>query len=483
MNNVLKIKFGKRKRLTSVLGLTLNSGRLEGVVLRLTNGSLEPQQSISAALSLDPLTAAPELVGREILNHLSAAGVRERHCVLGLPLRWVLTTHTELPPLPEADAASLLQMEAERSFPSDVTTLQLSGSRCPLPESKQHVLLAGIPKAHLATLEQVLAAAKLKPVSFTLGLSALQPPAMEKSNGVLALTIGESQVSLQITSGGGVAALRALEGAIENEGGRRQLHADLVAREARITLGQLSAGLRETVKRIHIFGARDLAQQLADEMELRFEPMGLAVEIVSAYGADEFGPGFPAATPVSAPFSLAARVLAGQAPAFEFLPPKPTTLEQLAAKYSSGRLQTVGAAAAGILILVGGIFLIQQIQLWHLRSQWKGMATKVAQLNDLQDKIRQYRPWYDDSYRELAILRQLTLAFPEDGSVTAKTIELRDDGTIACSGNARDYAALLQMLDRLSAEPGVTAVHRDLIHGKAPMQFTFDFHWNPGGAL
>jgi hypothetical protein len=38
-------------------------------------------------------------------------------------------------------------------------------------------------------------------------------------------------VGLQITCGGGVAALRALEGAIENEGGRRTLHADLVARE------------------------------------------------------------------------------------------------------------------------------------------------------------------------------------------------------------------------------------------------------------
>ena len=116
MNNVLKINFRKRKKLTSVLGLALDGSRLEGVVLRRTNGSLQLQQSFSVALTLDPLTAAPELVGREIRNQLDAAGVRERHCVFGVPLKWVLMAHTELPPLPEADAASLLQMEAERGF-------------------------------------------------------------------------------------------------------------------------------------------------------------------------------------------------------------------------------------------------------------------------------------------------------------------------------------------------------------------------------
>ncbi|MGH7952456.1 MAG: hypothetical protein ACREFE_11140 [Limisphaerales bacterium] len=128
----MKINFAKRKWLTSLLSLSLDGSRLEGVVLRRTNGALQLQQTFSAALTLDPLTAAPELVGREIRNHLEAAGVRERHCVVGVPLKWTLAAHTELPPLPEADAASLLQLEAERGFPCDAATLQLSDSRCAL---------------------------------------------------------------------------------------------------------------------------------------------------------------------------------------------------------------------------------------------------------------------------------------------------------------------------------------------------------------
>jgi len=481
MNNILKINFRKRKKLAGVLGLALDGSRLEGVVLKRVNGSLHLQQSFSAALTLDPLTAAPELVGREIRNQLDAGGVHERHCVLGVPLKWVLTAHTELPPLPEADAASLLQLEAERGFPTDVATLQLASSSCPLAGDKKHVLLAGIPSAHIATLEKVLAAAKLKPVSFALGLAALQPPAADNSNGVLALAIGESTVSLQITCGGGVAALRALEGAIENPTGRAALLPDIIARESRITLGQLPTELRDAVKRIRIFGPRELAQQLADEMELRFEPMGLSVEVVAAYKPDEFGAQLPPQASLSAAFSLAARLLVEQPPVFEFLPPKPTILEQFAAKYSSGRLRTVSAVAAGVVLIVCGMFLVQQIELMHYRSQWNGMSAKVAELQAVQGQIQQFRPWYDPTFRDLAILRQLSLAFPEDGVVTAKTIEIQEDGVVSCSGNAQDNASLLATLGKLSGADGVSNLKVDLIHGKAPMQFTFDFQYGNGG--
>lgn len=480
MNNVLKIKFGKRKRLTTVLGLALDGSRLEGVVLRRTNGALQRRQSFSATLALDPLTSAPELVGREIRNQLDAAGVRERHCVVGVPLKWALTAHTELPPLPEADAASLLQLEAERGFPCDVATLQLAHSRAPLSGGQQHVTLAGIPNAHLAALEQVLAAAKLKPISFALGLAALQPPAAEASGGVLALAVGESQVSLQITCGGGVVALRGLEGAIEDEAGRK-LHAGLVAREARITLGQLPGELRDAAKRIRIFGPRDLAQPLADEMELRFEPMGLKIEVVSAYAPNEFGVALPPDTPVSPAFSLAARQLLGEAPAFEFLPPRPTAWEQLVTRYASGRWRSVGAAAAAVVALVGGFFLFQEIQLIVLRSQWSAMSTKVRELDGLQQQIQHYRPWFDESFRSLTILRRLTMAFSEDGAVTAKTLDIRDGNTVTCTGTARDNAALLRTLNQLRTTEGVTDVKLQTIRGKSPMQFTFDVRYGSGG--
>jgi hypothetical protein len=126
--------------------------------------------------------------------------------------------------------------------------------------------------------------------------------------------------------------------------------------------------------------------------------------------------------------------------------------------------------------------LFQQIQLWRLRSQWSHMQVKVTELQTIQNQIRQYRPWYDDSFRSLAILRQLSLAFPENGVVTAKVIAIRDDGTVNCSGNAQDNAALTAMETKLSGLPGVSSVHREQSRGsKPPIQFVFSFKFNQGG--
>lgn len=480
MDKILKINFRRQRRLTSVLGLSLEGERLEGAVLRRTNGALQRLQSFSVALSLDPLTAAPELVGREIRNHLDAAGVRERRCVVGLPLKWLLTVNTEVPLLPEADVASLLQLEAERGFPSDLATLRVAGSRCPLAGGRQHASQVGVPNNHLALLEQVLQAARLRPVSFAIGLAALQPPAAETSQGVLALLIGESQVGLQITCGGGVVALRALEGALETEGSRRMLQADAVARETRITLGQLPPELRDAVKRIRIFGPGDLAQQLADELELRFEPMGMQVEVAKAYAPNEFGVQLPIEAPVSPAFSLAARVLTGQAPVFEFLPPKPTAWQQIVTKYSSGRLRTAGLAAAAVVLIVAGVFAFQEWQLLRLNSQWSAMSAKVKELDGLQQQILKYHPWFDDTFTGLSILRQLSLSFPEDGVVSAKTVEIRNGNIVTCSGVSRDNTALLAMWKQLGAAGGVADLKVDEIRGKSPGQFSFTFVWGNG---
>lgn len=479
MNNVTRINFLKAKTPSSLLGLALDGSRLEGAVLRRSNGSLQVSQRFIATLSLDPLTADAELAGREILNHLEAAGIRERNCVVGLPLKWALAAHTLIPKLPEVDIPDFLQIEAERGFPTDLSALQVATSRMASVAGDQHATFIGIPRNHVERLQQVLRAAKLRPVSFSLGITALQPARAGDNNGVLALVIGESHVGLQITCGGGVVALRALEGALENESGARVLHGDLIAREARITLAQLPADLRDSVKQIRIFGPRDQAQSLAEEIRPRFEPSGLRVDIVSSYALNEFGKTIPPETPVSGAFSLAARQLVGRTDPFEFLPPKISAWQRMTSRYAPGKLRKLAALAAFVVFGAIGLFAYQQWQLSGLRSKWLDMADKVKELEGISAQITQYRPWFDTSFRGLSILKQLTIAFPEDGSVTAKTVEIRDMNTVTCSGNAENYAALIRTVHYLGTNSGVS----DLVpqtRGKSPIQFTFEYRVNGG---
>ena len=476
----LKIPGFKRQRPLTVLALALDGSRLDGVVLRRTNGSVQLLQSFSATLTLDPMTADPELVGREIRNHLDAAEVRERNCLVCLPLKWAMTTHIEIPQLPEADVPGFLQLEAERGFHSDTETLFFATSRYSLA-GKQNATLVGVPRNHVVVIENVLRAAKLKPLSFSIGITALQRPGAENSDGVMALVIGETNVGLQITCTGGVAALRTLEGTIEDEAGRRVLHADVVTREARITFGQLPGELREKVRTVRIFGPRDLAQQLADELELRLEQLALKVEVVKSYLPGEFGVQIPADALVSPAFSFAATYLAGSDVALEFLPPKIPAWQQFASKYGSGKARQgvfVGAALAVILI---GLFLYQQIQLSLWKSRWNAMSAQVKELDAISDNIRKYQPWYDRNFRGLQIMKQITTAFPEDGTVTAKTLEIRDLNTVVCNGVARSMQYLLSTEEKLQGTSGIAAVKLSQVRGRAPaLQFTLNIQYTGG---
>ncbi len=457
---------------SSLVGLALDGDRLDGTLVRLVQGVPQAVRSFSATLALDPLTHEPELVGREILNHLEAVGIRERRCVMAVPLKWALTTEVKVPPLPEADLASFMQIEAERAFPCDIATLCLATSRGVESAGETRALVAGIPLGHLGRLESALRAARLTPLSFGLGIAALQPPAAEATEGVLAVAIGASQVELEITWGGAVALLRVLDGVYDAEDGDRVLHGDRVTRELRITLGQLTPGLREAVKRMRIFGAAEPARQLAAELRARLQPAGLTVEVV----ADASGGA------LSSAFCLAAGYLGGRKPPFEFLPPRVSSWKRMTARYTSGTWRRAGTAAAALVALVGLSFAVQQWQLARWGARWARMATTVHELEGAQQQIQRFRAWDDTSFRCLTILRGFSNVFPEDGDVTAKTLEIRNMKTVNCTGTARDHAALLRMLGQLRSADNVQELRVVQIRGGSPIQFTFEFQYGERGS-
>lgn len=463
---------------TSLLALAFDGSQLEGVELRRTNGAVEPRHHFRVSLSLDLLTNEPELVGREIRKHLDAAGVRERRCVVGLPLNWALTLMTALPDLPEADVQSLLLIEAERGFPYSLDALLVAQSRGVRPGQAGWAMQVAIPREHVARLEAVLQAAQLRPVGLSLGIVALQPPEADPAQGVLALVPGESSLGVAVSLGGGLVALRTIEGAFELEGSARQFQVAHVLRELRITLGQLAPELAEAVRWVRVFGQSETAAEIAEALAPHLPGLGLSLERVQRYPPETFSLRVPPGTPVSPALSLGMRYLTDRGTGLEFLPPKVSPWQQFVARYSSRKLVWVGGAAGAVAGIIALAFLIQQWQLTYWQSKWSGMKARVAELETVQQQIKRFRPWFDESFRSLSILKRLTEAFPEDGAVTARSVEIREAATITCSGTARDHQALLRTLDSLRAMKEVSAVKVEQMRGQVPMQFTFNFRWN-----
>ena len=470
-----RAKGGAQTR-TSLLGLALDGHRMHAVLLRRNNGSALVQNSAAASLQLNLLTDDPQLVGREIRNHLDRAGLTTRACSVCVPLEWALTAQTAIPNLPPEDVESFLNIEAERAFPFGQDALATTTSRCKAEGGAEFATLIAIPREHLARLQLVLKAAQLKPLSFSLPMPALQDPA-QADGGVAAVAIGESGVELQVTSGGGIAALRTLQGALEQEGVHKKPYVDVVARDLRITLGQLPAELRQSVHNVRVFGDGPEIGRFADELRARAKLMGLEVQLIRRYADGAMGVKAPEDAAVSPALSLALRVLMGPGAPLEFMPPRVSAWKQLTHRYSSGRLATIGAVVGGVFLMLALVFMVQQWQLSRWRARWQTMKPRVARLEDMQQQIRKYRPWFDDSFRCLNILNKITEAFPEDGSVYAKSVEIRDPGSVTCSGTARDQQALLKVVDQLRATKEIGSVQVDVIRGK---QFTINLRWGEG---
>lgn len=476
------IPFLNKRPPNSLIGLKLERNRLEGVVLRRSGAGFQVQRTFQASLSLDPLTNDPELVGREIRNHLNEAGVRERRCAVCMPLNWALTLQTQIPAIPEADVSGFLDIEAEKGFPYAPHDLSISVSRYPAPGGTQYATIVAIPRNHLVLLGQTLKAAQLKPVSFSLAISALQSSNKESGSGAVALLVGERSVELQVSAGGGVAALRSLEGVVETDGNHQHIDADLVAREIKITLGQLPRALSETVRKLRIFGRPELAQPLLKEIQPRVKTMGLEIETGAVPPVNGFPLPLQADKCLSPTVCLAARCIVGYPPGFEFLPPRVSAWSQVSTRFSSRKLVSVGAAAGAVVLLVSGAFLVQHLKLSSLQSKWRSIEPKVVQLEGLQQQIRKFRPWFDESHRALRIIRRVTEAFPEDGVVTAKTLELKDLSVVICTGSAQNDQALVKMRDRLAAAKEVKDLNIEQTRGKSPMQFSIKFRWVEEGS-
>ncbi len=462
----------------SLLGIELSAGRLTAAVLARAGQGYAAQTMKTAALALDPLSNDPELAGQEIRNLLDQWGIREKRCVICIPLQWIMSRAIDLPDLPPADMANYINLQAEREFPFAAEDLSISLSKFVTPGGRTCATLAAIPLNHTLILQKVFRAAKLKPVSLSAGVTSMGGPPADA--GTMLLCVRDSFIEILIRAGGGVAGLRRLEydSSLAEEGGEEIQ--DTVLREIRITLGQLPDEWRGAIQEVRVAGSRERTAPLISRISGPLAGLGLTV---TAAGPAEAGlkalasPLEPLFWPLA---GTLLRMFTQGAPVFEFMPPKVDRFKQITQRVSSRGSLVLAGSAAAVLLVAGAAFLYQYLRLSNLESEWSRIKNRAAQVEVLQKKVKQFRPWFDESARSLEILKTLTEAFPEEGAVWAKILEIQDPSTVACAGFAKSNADWLEMYDRLSANPRVADFQVQQVQGDAPLQFAFHFEWVEG---
>lgn len=461
----------KSKKYKSILGLAFEGKDLEVCQVHRSGERPRIVRRHRAPLLLDPLSGEPELVGREIRNQLDAAGIRETKCAVCLPLKWLLATQIELPELAGSDLDDYLALQAERAFPYAPEDLMLAASRVSLGDGAGLATLVAFSRNSATHLQAVLKATRLRPVLFTFALATLPPPP-----DAVALLAHGAELDLAVFAAGGITALRPLNDARQSEAGDGPWDFDLIAKQIRITLGCLPAAVQDAIDTLHVFGPQEQISELTAGLPAGMTPLGLAVQPGRAelpmQGND---------TPRwSAAAAVAVRYLTGPAPVFDFLPPQISRFKQLASRLSARGLLYLGIGGATLALLLSVAFVTQGMRLQRLELQWKMLKPKVDRVKALQDSVRTFRPWFDNSVPSLTITARIAQAFPEEGSVWVKTLEVKDLSTITCTGNARSDRDWLLLLDSLRKTPGITDLQVLQARGNNPLQFSLSFHWKKG---
>jgi hypothetical protein len=463
----------KKQVPTTILALAFEENQVQAAHLRRSSTGAQLLKSCRFEISGNPFALEPEILGREIRKNLDEHDIKESRCVVALPLQWVLSFQAPVPEMSADDVDAFLMTEAERNFPYDPESLFISSSKSRLPDG-EFATVTAVQREQILKLQSALKVAHLKALSFTVGITAVQPPDELQNASVAALYIGAKGVELEVVRRGGVIALRALEGALEQSVPEPRVFPDVIGRELRVSLGQVPEAVRSELRKLRVFGRRDTSEKLLAELSPRLASLGLSGEFAK-YSMEQGG------EEATAAFSTGARYLLQKSPIFEFLPPKVSGWKQFSSKTSSRKIAWAGVAVGAAALILTGAFFIQNWQLSRLRTEWAAMEPRVKELQDMQQQIKRFRPWFDTSFRNLSILRTLTEAFPADGIVSAKVVEIRNDSQVTCSGVARDNQALFRIMDHLRSAREVSDVNGPDFRGKNPLQFTFNFKWLGGG--
>ena len=454
----------KRWQARAALAITLESGRIAVGLLKGEAGGARLVQSFAMPLGADAVLADPEKAGKELAAQLDVAGIKERRSVVCVPPGWALTTSAEVPEIGAEDLRGYLELRAEREFPAGIADLRLAHSAYTGPDGKLRATLAAVPAKRIEAVEKMLEAAGCRAVSISLGLDACLPE--RGSAPAVHFLPNGNHVDLVISAGGGIATLRTLAGSPSST-----FDAAAFCREVRITLGRLPEALRQQVREARFKGASPAVETLLHETQPHLHRMGLE-SATTARAVD----------PAGAARQAAELHLRAQPVLFDFIVPEPNRWQAMFARFDSRKRRWVVAGVVGLILLPLLAFIVRSRIASSLEAEWTGMKRSVGELEILQGKIRQFRPWFEPAPTSLQILEALMAAFPESGEVWAKSVQISEESKVTCAGFAQNQAAMTAMLDRLRSRPDVHGLQLQQVRGEKPVQFSIVYKWVPKNA-
>ncbi len=475
---------GKRK----ILGLAVTDRSITAVEVAASNGGGRMRRAAEFAFPEGVGLDAPAELGKALKRFLRQERFSASRCVIGVQASCLTARRKTIPPAADDAVPQMLNLMIEREFASDREGLVFDYAPGDAEDGQLPIFLVAAPRAVVEGLAAMAAAAGLTVACITPSTQALACAAGEagaRDQFVLHLFAGAAE--LVHRRNGQLRLMRRLATTIPadpSDGWLTGLTEELYRVLALLPTGGEQAESRELI----VWGGGRRGEracgQLSDSLQLpvrsRQWPEGLDVPADAS---------LPAGSQASAAAVLAIDALQGRRPSVDLLHSRLT----LRRKLSIGRKAAWAAGvAAAILIFVGAALLEWRSdvrQAADLRTELAEMEGDRDRAQAVIDKVTFARPWYGRRLSYLEGIRELTLAFPAEGTIWTTSLAVKENMEaafskegmqVAFSGKAVSQSAVLDVLDRLRANPRLGNVKQGPIRksGKGGREVAFDMSFS-----
>ena len=452
---------GKR----GMLGLAVSNQSMTAVEVVPADGGGRASRAAQLVFTDEVRLQEPVALGKALKRLLRKEGFSVSRCVIGIEASWLTARDKTLPPGAGESVTEILALMIEQEFGADRKRLVFDYSLETGADGRPSVLLVATPQQALDQLTAMAAAANLTVNGITVSTIALAGSvngAADRYQFVLHLFGGGAELALRAR--GGVGMLRRVPVPIPVGAGAEQPWADgrrlqeLINHLRRVValLPGAEPG-NEPARELLIWDETGLdprtydtlSEQLSLPARICKRPEGLAPD-----GAGTPSPG----AQFSAAAAMALAAVRGRPPALDLIHSRLAPRKGL----TIGRKTAWAAALAAALVVAGTVLVLDwrrdSIEGAALQAKLDLMAKDLADASDVIAKVAFARPWYDRRPSYLDCMRELTLAFPEEGLVWTTSLAIQEDMRVVVSGKAVSESAVLDVLDRLKASSELSEV-------------------------
>lgn len=432
-------------RTQTILGLALEDDRVR--VAEVNLGNTGPRLLHSGLFTWpreDALEHSTE-TAEALRQFLKQNRMMSKSAVVGLPAKWLVTRELSLPPATPEALQGMLRLQAERAFSLDPQDLSLD-TIGPLENGdKAEVLLVGTHRQRLHQIQALMQGAGLDVLAITATSLCLRRLDREGHQG---LYMGDGWIENWAVRNP-LPRLRFTDMPATTELDSTQLQAQirrlLLLSEAQTDQGPLGISLfTESPLGDDTFAS--LCQSMNGHAVLLNGDVWLEQAGFSRTSLRDAGP-----ARIAAALPLATSRQAGLE--VDFLH---SALTQKTKK-SHGRATLWGTVAAiVVLVLVAMAWMDAQGNrkaIAEYRSELDGMANDIAAAQAVVDRVTYAAQWTSRDPEFLSHLKQLTEAFPVEGSVWVTNLGIAENKKAVITGQAVDERPVLEVLDAIKSKP------------------------------